>query len=351
MKIQTYSSTIRRKEMDAVLTCMVEEKTGPGEMNLRLVELIQKTFDVSGAVALRSPALALKYALHALGFDDRVGVMISALAPDWQYSAVCDAGCDPIVLDVAPDELFPSAEIIKEGVGKGGRVYLLHETCGFLPDMQPVLEAGVPVIEDISQSAGAFLEMEDMERKAGSFGVFTILGMEQDDLLTAGGGAVLFAAKDRNWSALKSISNAIPSTDRLPDINAALGYVQLKELARNEEKRRELRELYTRSLLQSRHKLLTQKGTGQCAVYSFPVMLSSGLKDVRQYALKKEIEIAPAFEKSIIAMRSGEDCEDENVNSCRNAASMLLRCVNFPLYPRLGQKQVEKITKVLATMP
>ncbi len=351
MKIQTYSSTIRRKEMDAVLTCMVEEKTGPGEMNLRLVELIQKTFDVSGAVALRSPALALKYALHALGFDDCVGVMISALAPDWQYSAVCDAGCAPIVLDVAPDELFPSADAIKEGTVKGGRVLLLHETCGFLPDMQAILETGVPVIEDISQSAGAFLEADDMQRTAGSFGVFTILGLEQDDLLTAGGGAVLFAAKDRNWSALKSISNSIPSTDRLPDINAALGFIQLKELGRNEEKRRELRELYTRSLLQSRHKLLTQKGEGQCAVYSFPVLLTSGLKDVKQYALKKEIEIAPVFEQSVIAIRGGEECEDENIRQCKNAASMLLRCVNFPLYPRLGQKQIEKITKVLATMP
>lgn len=351
MKIQTYSSTIRRKEMDAVLTCMVEEKTGPGEMNLRLVELIQKTFEVSGAVALRSPALALKYALHALGFDDRIGVMISALAPDWQYSAVCDAGCDPIVLDVAPDELFPTSDTIKDGMVKGGRVLLLHETCGFMPDMLSILETGVSVIEDISQSAGAFLTLEDTEKKAGSFGVFTILGLEQDDLLTAGGGAVLFAAKDRNWSALKSILSGIPSTDRLPDINAALGFIQLKELTRNEEKRRELRELYTRSLLQSRHKLLTQKGEGQCAVYSFPVLLSSGLKDVSQYAQKKEIEIAPVFAQSVIAIRGGEDCEDENIRNCRNAASMALRCVNFPLYPRLGQKQVEKITKVLATMP
>jgi dTDP-4-amino-4,6-dideoxygalactose transaminase len=30
MKIEIYSPTIRRKEMDAVLTAMVEEKIGPG---------------------------------------------------------------------------------------------------------------------------------------------------------------------------------------------------------------------------------------------------------------------------------------------------------------------------------
>ena len=61
MKIQLYSSTIRRKEMDAVLSCLVEEKTGPGELNLRLVQSVKEYFGVSGVVALRSPALALKY--------------------------------------------------------------------------------------------------------------------------------------------------------------------------------------------------------------------------------------------------------------------------------------------------
>ena len=62
MKIQVYSSTIRRKEMDAVLSCMVEEKTGPGELNSRLVQSVKEFFGLSGAVALRSPSLALKYA-------------------------------------------------------------------------------------------------------------------------------------------------------------------------------------------------------------------------------------------------------------------------------------------------
>ena len=40
--IHTYSSTIRRKEMEAVLTCMVDEKIGPGEMNTRLVQTANK---------------------------------------------------------------------------------------------------------------------------------------------------------------------------------------------------------------------------------------------------------------------------------------------------------------------
>ena len=102
MKVQVYSSTIRRKEMDAVLSCMVEEKTGPGEINLRLVQSIKEFFGVSGACALRSPALALKYALKALGIEKKSKIIISALAPDWHYSALEDLGYIPVILDVSP---------------------------------------------------------------------------------------------------------------------------------------------------------------------------------------------------------------------------------------------------------
>ena len=348
MKIQTYSSTIRRREMDAVLTCMVEEKTGPGELNARLVSYAKEFFGFSGAVALRSPALALKYALKAMNIPAGEKIMISALAPDWQYQALLDAGYVPLVLDVDETTLLVTADIVSEGAKQGGRVLILHETSGFLPEFEKIIELGIPFIEDISQSAGAVYN----EKKAGSFGVFAILGLEQNDLLTAGGGAVLMAAASRDWSALKGLANDAPSTDCLPDINAALGYVQLKELPRNEAVRREMREMYCRSVLQGKHKCVVQLGENvQNAVYSFPVVLSGSVKDVKAYVGKKDIEIAAAFEDSVSARRNNEECEDESVKSCRKANSIALRCVNFPLYPRLGNTQAAKIAKVLSTLP
>ena len=61
--IQTFSSTIRRKEMDAVLTCMVDEKIGPGEINARFIQSVKEFFGCAGALAFRSPDTALKIAL------------------------------------------------------------------------------------------------------------------------------------------------------------------------------------------------------------------------------------------------------------------------------------------------
>ena len=345
MKVQLYSSTIRRKEMDAVLSCMVEEKTGPGELNLRLVQSVKEFFGVSGAVALRSPSLALKYAIKSFNLEKDSKILISALAPDWHFSAIQDLGYSPLVLDVSPSNGLVEVEKIKAGIEEGGKIILYHETSGLLPDMDEVLSLGVPVIEDISQSALACIG----EKKAGTYGVYSILGLEEKDLLTAGGGAVLMAQNNRDWSMLKQMVDEAPVTDKMPDINAALGFVQLKEATKNEAIRREMYEMYIRSLMQGRHKSLISVVNEEVqAVYSFPVLLESGMKDVKQYASKKDIEIAPAFEGSIVSKRSEEG---QAAEKCINAKSLYLRCVNFPLYPMLGSSQASKIAKILATLP
>ena len=212
--IQTYSTTIRRKEMDAVLTCMVDEKIGPGELNARLIQTVKEFTKCDGAVALRSPAIALKYALQALDLEKGGKIMISALAPAWQYHTVESLGYEPLVLDVEEATGLVTAEIVSKGMQEGGKLLILHETEGILPDFEGIMALGIPVIEDISQSAGASVPVltsegvpTEQRKLAGSFGIYTIMGLEERDVLTAGGGAVLMAPGRREWIVLKKYSD------------------------------------------------------------------------------------------------------------------------------------------------
>ena len=350
--IQTYSSTIRRKEMDAVLTCMVDEKIGPGELNARLIQQVKEFFKCDGAVALRSPAVALKYILLSLDFEKNSKIMISALAPAWQYQAVESLGYEPLVLDVSETDGLVSVEQIQKGMTNGGRLLLLHETEGILPDFDSILALGIPVVEDISQSAGASVALTNEDgtpaeerKKAGLFGVYTILGLEEKDVITAGGGAVLMAPGRREWIVLKKYTDEAPLTDLLPDINSALAWVQLKEFNRNENTRREIFTMYQRSCMIGRHKTFARDMEGGSTMCSFPLILSSSFKDVKTYTAKKDIEIQQAFAGSVIALK------DELSESCIHAKSLLLRTAHFPLYPRLSQAQAAKIVKVLGTLP
>jgi dTDP-4-amino-4,6-dideoxygalactose transaminase len=369
--IQTYSPTIRRKEMEAVLTCMVEEKIGPGgELNERLIQIIKEYTGCDGAVALRSSAIALQYALQALSLPPASGVMLSALAPAWQILTVERLGYKPIVLDVIEETGQITPQIAEEGVKNGGRVLILMETMGILPDIKAFLALGVPVVEDISQSALSYYPFDESEqaekkpaaapqpaadgqapaapkgRRAGMYGLYTIFGMEDRDIVTAGGGAVLMAPNRREWIVLKHLVDEAPSTDILPDMNSSLAYIELKEFARNEQTRRELYALYTRATMSGRHKTFVRASDDGSTIYSFPLVLNSGFKDVKQYAQRKDIEVRPAFENSIMALR-----QEALAGQCICANSLLLRTALFPLYPRLGQKDAQRIVKVLSSIP
>ncbi|MCQ2573182.1 MAG: DegT/DnrJ/EryC1/StrS family aminotransferase [Treponema sp.] len=359
--IQTYSTTIRRKEMDAVLTCMVDEKIGPGELNARLTAQVKEFFKCDGSTAFRSPSIALKYALQALDIAPESKIAISALAPAWQYQAVQSMNMVPVVLDVKEETGLVSVESLQKAVIEGVKVILFHESEGILPEyseMEEILKLGVPVIEDISMSAGSsWTQREESastnsngetlsRKKAGLLGVFTILGLEERDVITAGGGAVLMAPGRREWIVLKKFCDEAPLTDLLPDINAALAWVQLKEFNRNETARKEIFNLYHHSCLIGRHKMLVRDIDEGSTMSCFPLVLASAFKDVKQYAAKKDIEIKPAYEGSVIELKMEELSE-----SCIKAKSLYLRTAHFPLYPRLTHSESAKISKVLGTLP
>ena len=351
--IQTYSTTIRRREMDAVLTCMVDEKIGPGELNTRLISQVKEFIKCDGAVALRSPAIALKYALLSLDIDVNSKIMISALAPAWQYQAVVDLGHEPMVLDVEEATGLVGLETIQNAIQNGGKVLLLHESEGILPDLAGITQLGVPVIEDISQSAGASVPETDengnpteKRKQAGTFGVFTILGLEERDVITAGGGAVLMAPGRREWIVLKKFVDEAPLTDLLPDINSALAWVQVKEFHRNETTRKELFNLFQHACMIGRHKMYAREMEEGSTMSCFPLILASPFKDVKQYASRKDIEISLAYENSVIALK-----QEELGEACIHAKSLYLRCVHIPLYPRLTHAESAKIVKVLSSLP
>lgn len=349
MKIEVHAPTIRRKEMDAVLTVLVEEKIGPGEQSQRLIQTAKEALHFDYALALRSPAIALTLALRAFDGEDgaaRRGVLISALSPRYYEQAIFDAGCVPVFCDVEPATAMISAATVNTALEKSAgdatpRCIVLHETLGFLPDMAALAEIGLPLIEDCSASLGARFG----EQPAGSFGALAILGLEERDMLTSGGGALLFAMERRNAGALRNYAGLAPEYG-IPDMNAAMALAQFREAARNGEKRAELARLYTDAALRGgRHKLIAQPDNFEYNNYAFALILESGMKEVSAWAKKKEIDVELAFAGSLAAA-GGVPTE-----VCPAASSLALRTALFPLYPRLGAEAAQKVARLIQTLP
>ena len=388
MKIEVYSPTIRRKEMDAVLTAMVEDKIGPGEQARFLIQTAREKLKFDYCLALRSPAIALYLALKSLNLEAGQGVLISALSPLYYGRVLDDLKLVPIYCDVLPSTAFIGRDTIERALaskpaGPDARCIVLHHTLGYLPDGAAIAELGIPVIEDCSQSYGTGIGTDSVpgsegdavsgsavpaEISAGN-AVFTILGLEERDMLTSGGGALLYAMNRRDAAVLRSLGSSgereLPLEYGLPDMNAAMAIVQFREAAKNLLKRREIARLYTQSALRTRHKRFIQhdvqnskeQGAGspdgdsneklsvEYNNFAFPLCLETGMKDVKAYARRKEIAVESAFENTLAG--SGAVPPEQ----CPEAYSLSLRTVLFPIYPRLSMTDAGRVSKLILTLP
>jgi len=354
-KIEAYSPTIRRKEMNGVLTAMVEDRIGPGHYSRQIIQTAREHINFDFALALRSPATALRLALSALALDKGDGVIVSALSPRYYGNVIEELQLTPIFCDVSFSFPCINSESIEKAAssapdGVKARCIVLHHTLGFLPDTESVLEFGLPVIEDISQSFSPAVintevksdNKEPVDKP--SRGIYTILGLEERDSLTAGGGALLFSTNRKDSAALRAFAS-IPREYCLPDINAALAIAQFKEAGRNSERCNEIAKMYTQASLRTRHKRFIPLDGKEYNNYSFPLVLETGVKDVAAYARKKEILIESAFDQTL----AGVGISDSVL--CPVSYSLSLRTILFPLYPRLRSADAERVSKLIMTLP
>lgn len=344
MSIPVFCSYIRRKDMDSVLNCLVTDSIGPGDYLERFQKASRDVIGFDYGLAVRGPHIALGLALEALGLERGDAVAVPALAPAYYARVLGEKGFKAVYVDCGENSAAITADTYEAAAAASEvkpKALVLFESLGILPDPEAFAGLGLPVIEDISQSLGAYRG----ETKAGSIGQLAILGLEGGGLITSGGGALLFAKNRREGTVLRNLNESVEPELRMTDYNAALGFAQLKELESNIEKRRELYSSFAQSIARTRHKLLSQEGEGEPGFWAFPVAFDSGMKDARAYAKKKEIDTEPAFEQSLVGkgLVSGD--------SCPNARSLLLRSLLFPVHQRVGTAGAQKIARVLATLP
>jgi dTDP-4-amino-4,6-dideoxygalactose transaminase len=358
MNIEVWSPTIRRKEMTAVLTALVDEKIGPGDGSLQLTALAKEKIGFEYCVALRSPVIALYQALKMLRLSPGDGVLVSALSPLYYSIVLADLGLQAVFADVSEWTACVERETL-EKVSLPYKAVALHHPLGFLNDTGIFADKGVPLIEDMSTAfgshferrgetdengEGAFAPEEAAGEKAGLAATFTILGLEERDMITAGGGALLFAQERRNAAVLRN-TGVLPLEYGLPDMNAVMAAVQMRECVKNIEKRREIAGLYRQSALRGRHKLFVTRDHFEYNHYAFALVIETGMKDVKQYAAKYGIAVESAFENTLVGVGIAKP------EVCPQAYRLSLRTALFPLYPRLGAKNAEKAAKVITTLP
>ncbi len=340
MNTPVFCSYIRRKDMDTVLNCLVTDSIGPGEYLEKFIKAAKENMSFEYGFALRSLWSALFVALDTLGLQEGSTIAIPALAPSYYLDVLKTKKMLPAFLDHDKITGIVDFDGLNDLSPKPSAM-ILYEALGIMPDPETVMNIGIPVIEDISTSFGAVRN----GMPAGSMGKIAILGLEHGGLITTGGGALVFSHHRREAQALRNAFETIPSEIVMTDYNAALGFSQFRDLESLKDKRKELFSLFAQSLAGSKHATFIQPGEGDQGHCAFPVSVVTGLKDVRLYAKKKEIETEAAFDTSVVAS------SDFPHESCPNARSLFMRSVLFPLHQRIGASDAAKIARVLSSLP
>jgi dTDP-4-amino-4,6-dideoxygalactose transaminase len=294
---------------------------------------------MAGGVACATYPDAVGMALKALELEPGSRVVVSALSPAFYLEELSSSGLEPLVVDVEEAcGCMAPALALDAARDKGADAMLIHYPLGYIPDIEQLLEAEIPIIEDITTAFGG----NDGTRLSGTGGDYCIIGLEPEHLLTAGGGALLLASGRRQYTKLKQVVENASRSRLMPDMCAALALVQFRESEGYFERRKELASIFSKAVMKSRHRVLIQSGEGENVHFSLPLMIESSVKDVSAYARKKGVETSLAFADSLLECVSGD---------FPIARQFMLRCLVFPLYPTLGRQQAEQIAKVLSTLP
>ncbi len=331
--------------MDGVLRTLVDEKIGPGERaSLFMHEFAQST-GCRSAAAYRTYPECIESALLLLGACEGAKVAISPLAPKIYLTVMNKLGCIPVYVDVDPENglVNSSADF------QGASILVLYDNCGSLAlkynsettFAERCVFENVSVIEDVSQSiGGSYMQ----EFKAGDWGNVVVCSCEDEDIVSCAGGAVLGVKGD----LIYTLRSSRPSSySEMTDMNAALGSVQLANLAEDSSVRRKISELYRESLMRTSHKqfgfmMADFEGSAQ----SFAVFLNSKPGDTVAFAKKYGVPVQMTFGGSIAASYDGDIFSDFPV-----AGAMCSRTVSFPVYPFLKKDETEMTAKVIAHLP
>lgn len=330
--------------MDAVLSCLVTDEIGAGKLGAELSSTIGSYLGVAGGVALREYSRAVELALLALELQPGSRIALSPFLPAIYDHVAQTLGLEVTLLEVDPRRAVVSVEALRESTD-GLSALVVDTTLGQVPDLAEISELGIPLIEDVSEGIGA----NTGERKCGSFGSITVVGLEQHHMITAGGGAVVLGSRRKHVQSLVTLAESRWGAG-LADMNAALGITQIKALESFVRRRADIAAVFSQAVAMGKHRSLIHTGDGENVAYGFPVVAEAGTKEIVAYARKHGVEAQSAFRETVLARRL-EEAEPNAPEAKSEAAALVRRCVLFPLYPMMNKETVETIRRVLASLP
>ena len=228
--------------------------TGPNAA--RLEERMQEFLEAEHVLALASGTAALHLSLVALGVGPGDEVITTPITWPATANVIVHTGATPVFVDVREDDLNIDPTLAAQAVTERTKAVLPVDLAGQPADLDPLLELGLPVIEDAAHSAESFYR----GRKVGSIADATCFSLYATKNLAAGEGGLISTNRDDVAHAVQDLRQMrrgdgavydipVPGYKaNLSDVLAAIALCQLDKVEKHREIRRQQFALYDEAL-------------------------------------------------------------------------------------------------------
>jgi dTDP-4-amino-4,6-dideoxygalactose transaminase len=215
--------------------------SGPraAELERRMAEFLE----AEHVLALASGTAALHLSLVALGVSPGDEVVTTPITWPATANVIVHTGATPVFVDVREDDLNIDPELAAAAVTDRTKAILPVDLAGQPADLDPLVELGLPVIEDAAHAA----ESSYRGRKVGSIAAATCFSLYATKNIAAGEGGLIATNRDDVAQAVQDLRQMrrgdgsvydlpVPGYKaNLSDVLAAIALCQLDKVERHRE--------------------------------------------------------------------------------------------------------------------
>jgi dTDP-4-amino-4,6-dideoxygalactose transaminase len=265
--IPFFKQKVTNEMKDAVINALENEKFILGESVFKFEEEFAKYIGTKYAVAVNSGNSALQLSLIALGLGKNSKIITSTNSFIASANCILMVGGIPILTDINSSDGNMDISNVSEKSDGIIPVHIYGNPCDFESIKAKSEEEKIPIIEDACQAHGA----EYNNKKVGSLGDVGCFSFYPTKNMTVGGDGGMVTTNNEdvaktiislrdNGRQTQSEHDKLGYTMRLNTINAAIGRVQLTQLDKMNDRRREIAQMYKKSIGEENFLIENSKG-------------------------------------------------------------------------------------------
>jgi aminotransferase len=364
--ISVFGSLVGEEELAEVADCLDRQWLGTGPRTAAFEARFAERLGLSNVLVVNSGSNALYLAMTLLDLPPGSEVIVPSFTWVSCAHSIVLAGHRPIFCDVDIETHNPTIETVSAVLTERTRAIMVVHYAGLPVQLSPILELGLPVVEDAAHAVDSKLQ----GRSCGGIGVVGIYSFDGVKNLVMGeGGAVTTAdpalaaranrlrycgigasgfeaasrSKERWWEY--DISEFFPKL-LVSDVNAAIGLAQLRRLDALQARRRVIWETYQREFrdLEWLRRPEDALPGDQHSYFTYVIRIPNRDRSARalyEQGIYTTLRYHPLHMNPIYRSHS----------PLPNTERLNEEALSIPLHPNLSPADVEKVVQEVRNLP